>query len=278
VQVDKTGNYLVIKTGNSGPSVIETEILNLQTGHMDYLTDNAPDFSPGHSDNGTGNVIGYDNWNNVYTKRSLAAPHTFFTVFDFGNDWTLGNHVSMLSDNESWMLMSTFTSGTTPSSGVFVDEIFQFTTDGSKSVRRLAHTHSNYLNQNSNNQYWSEPRANISRDGKYAVFTSNWESTVRMDVFVLSISPQVTTGIVENETISFGIYPNPASGEFTIKVKDGMGAEGTIKIINTIGEIVFQKSIDNDLETLNPNLAAGMYFIELTTNKGTGRQKFLYVR
>ncbi len=277
VQVDKTGNYLVIKTGNSGPSVIETEILNLQTGHMDYLTDNAPDFSPGHSDNGTGFVIGNDNWNNDYNYRSLASPHTFYSVFDFHNDWSLGTHVSMLSDNEAWMLMSTFTAGTLPSTGIFVDEIFLFSTDGSKSVRRLAHTHSDYLNQNSNNAYWSMPRANISRDAKYVVFTSNWGSTIRMDVFVLKISPPVTIGIASIENSAFVIYPNPSSGDFTIKIKDEITAAVKIKIINLFGKIVFQLTLDNGQIALNPELATGMYFVELTTTKGTSRQKFLCV-
>ncbi len=273
VQVDKTGNYLVIKTGNSGPSVIETEILNFQTGTIDYLTDDTPDFSPGHSDNGSGFVIGSDNWNNSYTYRNLATPHISFSVLDFNNDWSLGNHVSMLSDNESWALMSTFVGSTIPSSGIFVDEIFQFTTDGSKSVRRLAHTHSDYLNQNSNNAYWSMPRANISRDGKYIVFTSNWGSTTRMDVFVLKISSQLSTGMTENETVPFEIYPNPTSGEFSIKMKDLKVTEGKIEIINMFGEIVFQKPLDDNQENLNLHLASGMYFVKLVSDRGTSIQK-----
>lgn len=187
VQVDKSGNYLGIKTGNSGPSAIEVEIINLNTKSIQYLTDNGPDFSPGHSDNGTGFVIGADNWNNRHLFRKLANPHTFYSVIDYNNDWSQDNHISMLCDDESWMLVSAYKAGTLPSGGIFQDEIFQVATDGSKSVRRLAHHHSDYVNQNPNNAYWSTPRANISRDGKYAVFTSNWGSTTRRDVFVLKI-------------------------------------------------------------------------------------------
>lgn len=273
VQLDKSGDYLVIKTGNSGPSVIEVEILNLLTGNSEYLTDNAPDFSPGHSDNGTGFVIGADNWNNTYTYRDLSSPHTSYSVLDFNNDWTLGNHVSMLNDDESWMLMSTFVASTLNSSGIFVDEIFQFSTDGNKSVRRLAHTHSDYLNQNPNNSYWSMPRANISRDGKYVVFTSNWGSTSRMDVFILKITPQLSTGIKEIVNFSFKIFPNPTAEKFTIDIKDLNEADGTVKIRNVLGEIVFQKQIDTKQETLDLNLPSGMYFVELSTNKGTIVQK-----
>lgn len=278
VQLDKAGDYLVIKTGNSGPSVIETEILNIQTGNSEYLTDNAPDFSPGHSDNGTGFVIGADNWNNTYTYRNLATPHTSFSVLDFNNDWTLGNHVSMLSDDESWMLMSTFVGNTTTSSGIFVDEIFQFASDGSKTVRRLAHTHSDYLNQNPNNSYWSMPRANISRDGKYAVFTSNWGSTTRMDVFILKIAPLLSVGIVEEENISFGVFPNPTTGVFTIRINKLNGGAGKIFIKNIVGEIVFQQVVDSDEKTLHLDLANGIYLVELSTNKGRIVQKLSCVK
>lgn len=155
VQVDKTGNYLVVKTGNSGPSVIEVQIVNLQNGNVQYLTDNGPDYSPGHSDNGTGFVIGADNWNNQHNFRALATPHTWYPVLQYGNDWSHSDHVSMLADNESWMLMSAYKANNLSSFGIFENEIFQVATDGSFSVRRLAHHQSDV--QNGNDPYWSSP-------------------------------------------------------------------------------------------------------------------------
>ena len=35
--------------------------------------------------------------------------------------------------------------------------------------------------------YWDTPRATISRDGRFAAFTSNWGSTTRRDVFVVKV-------------------------------------------------------------------------------------------
>src|SRR5436190_10381033 len=90
----------------------------------------------------------------------------------------------MLGDNESWCLISNFTNGTSPV-GPFRQEIFQASTDGSQSVRRLAHHHSVYRD------YWDTPRAEISRDGRFVAYTSNWGSTTRRDVFIIKV-PQGT--------------------------------------------------------------------------------------
>lgn len=284
VQLDKSGKYLVIKTGNAGgPSAIEVEVLNLNTKVKQSLTDGSPDFAPGHSDNGTGFVIGADNWNNMYTYRNLAAPHAHYPVIDFANDWTLGNHVSMLCDNESWMLMSTFVASTLPSSGIFKDEIFQFSTDGTKKVRRLAHTHSNYLNQSSADKYWSSPRANISRDGKYAVFTSNWGSTARRDVFVLKIPSPVTTDIPENQLSLFSISPNPSGDYMNLKFSCNQAGEKIkTSILNSVGQVFLEREFFLDqscgfnmsIETLPP----GIYFIAIQGDKGRVVQKFSCVR
>jgi hypothetical protein len=260
VQVDKTGNYLVIKTGNSGPGVIEVKILNLLTYQVENLTDNGPDFAPGHSDNGTGFIIGEDNWNNAYTFRTLANPHTFYNIVEYNNDWSQGNHASLLADDESWILFSSFIADTNfASNGIFVDEIYQVATDGSKSVRRLCHTHSDIVHQGSN-AYWSMPKANVSRNGKYAVFTSNWGSMTRRDVFVLQIPPANTTAIKENEKNSFLIYPNPSNGIFTIKSSTEPGA---INIYNALGEIMFQIKTKNKQEQIDlSKFPAGIYTVE----------------
>lgn len=180
VQIDKTGRYLLVKTGQSGPNAIEGQVLDLQTGSIENLTDGPPDFNPGHSDMGRGFVIGHDNWQNRTLRRNLATPHSYFVAFDWLGDWSQGYHISLLAENESWMLISSYGSGTTPD-GPFHEEIFLVETGGSKLVRRLAHHHSIFRT------YWDTPRANISRDGRFVAFTSNWGSLSRRDVFILKI-------------------------------------------------------------------------------------------
>jgi hypothetical protein len=180
VQVDKSGRYLTVKAKFS--RTVDVQVVDLQTGAVENLTDPGPDFSPGHSDNGRLIVVGHDNWNNQYTMRKLATPHQFQTVIGFGNDWSQANHVSMLADNEAWCVISNYTAGNGPV-GPFRNEIFQAATDGSQRIRRLAHHHSVYRD------YWDTPRADISRDGKFIAFTSNWGSTTRRDVFIIKVPP-----------------------------------------------------------------------------------------
>jgi hypothetical protein len=181
VQVDKSGEFLVIKTGNSGKGVIEVRVVDLGTGAIEDLTDDAPDFSPGHSDNGVRTVIGADNWTNRVTFRKLATPHQPSTVLDFGNDWTQDFHVSMLAKDESRVTLSLYQVGS-HTTGLFHNEIIQVATDGSQAVRRLAHHRSQH------GDYWDSPRANISQDGCFVAFTSRFQGTNRRDVYVLDLS------------------------------------------------------------------------------------------
>ncbi len=286
VQVDKTGAYLVIKTGNAGAGVIKVQILNLLTHAIDNLTDNGPDFAPGHSDNGSGFVIGEDNWNNRYTFRNLATPHVFFSIIDHNNDWSIGDHASMLADDESWILFSTFLADTFPSSGVFLDELYQVKTDGSQSVRRLCHTHSDFLHQtNSGNAYWSMPRANISRNGKFAVFTSNWGSITRRDAFVLQIPSMFTTGISEkeNNSNSFLLYPNPTHEKINLKFPQSInGKKTTVTILNLMYEELMTKELVVDssvpLELNVAPLSDGIYFVKVSNDIDCSIQKFTHIQ
>ncbi|HUV38108.1 MAG TPA: hypothetical protein VMY39_00765, partial [Planctomycetota bacterium] len=86
-------------------------------------------------------------------------------------------------DDEGWVLVSAYIGNKLKSNGLFRDEIMQAATDGSGRVRRLCHHHS------TNRHYWDTPRANISRDGRFVTFTSNWGGANRRDVFILKVPP-----------------------------------------------------------------------------------------
>src|SRR6185436_1940167 len=98
--------------------------------------------------------------------------------------WQIGMHISLLADDETWATVSTFDVAGSPQ-GKLRRELFQIATDGSRRIRRICHLHSVFYS------YEDSPRANISRDGKYAVFTSNWETDPanggRRDVFIAKI-------------------------------------------------------------------------------------------
>jgi Purple acid Phosphatase, N-terminal domain len=184
VEVDKSGQYLYVMTGDqSSASAINGQVVNLQTRQVVSLTDGTPDYAPAHKDCGQGIVIGSDHWNNTLNARSLANPHQVSTVLSWGNDWSQSNHVSLLDDGDSWLLVGMFVANSLPSTGLFKNELYLVATDGSQRVRRLAHHHSVW------HDYWDSPRADLSRDGQFAIFTSNWGSESRRDVFIVKIPP-----------------------------------------------------------------------------------------
>ena len=169
VQVDKSGRYLVVKTGQQGAGKIEARVVNLRTFTVEDLTDNGPDYAPGHSDCGKRTIIGADNWRNQITFRTLAHPHSNSTLISFEDDWTQDFHISMLANNEKWVTVSSYSPASGTPDGPFHDEIYQVATDGSLAVRRVAHHFSIY-----GGDYYASPRADISRDGHFVTFTSNW--------------------------------------------------------------------------------------------------------
>jgi hypothetical protein len=185
VQIDKTGRFLQNVLQAAGKGVVNVIEYDLKTGMQTDLVDSDPDYSPGHCDLGRGTVIGYDNYRNRLLKRELVIPKQFTTVHDFGNDWGQESHFSLRANDESWILVSY--GGNTPrqTHGRFHEEIFLLKTDGSGEVRRLCH-HQSYAK---NNDYWDFPRACLSRDGRFVVFTSRWGGG-RRDVFLLEIPQQ----------------------------------------------------------------------------------------
>lgn len=91
---------------------------------------------------------------------ATVSEPTFVRVLDWGN----GEHISCRGPNGVCVV----TAGTLADNGwnPFEGEVFIQRTDGS--VLRLAH------HRSSSCGYWVQPRATISRDGRYVVFASDW--------------------------------------------------------------------------------------------------------
>ncbi len=180
VQIDKTGNYLVVKTGESGTTVVEGRVVDLKTGIVTDLLDGAPDFNLGHSDNGEAIQIGEENWTPAILRRDLSNPHKAVSLLDETWATGAGGHYSLLSDAEDWALISNAETQAQPKVRM-EGELWLLATDGSQRVKRFAHPRSVYKS------YYDFPRANLSRDGNYAAFTSNWGGSARSDLFVVEI-------------------------------------------------------------------------------------------
>jgi hypothetical protein len=175
VQVDKSGNWLVEKFGDSSGD----NMWNLNTGTFTFLNDGSPGYSPDHSDNGTGFIVAFENWNNNILKRNFSDPTNYTVVYDPPSGIWQSGHISMLADDEAWSMQSRQYSGTT--AGAFKNELFLNSTDGTGRVIRFVHHRTD-----ASSEYWHNSFPSISRDGKFVVFTSNW-GTTRSDVFIARV-------------------------------------------------------------------------------------------
>ncbi|MEX2052360.1 MAG: hypothetical protein WD991_01520 [Candidatus Paceibacterota bacterium] len=179
VQLDKSGQYLTVKTTKQAEGDIRMKIVELSTSKVTSLTSGAPDFAVGHSDNGRGTILGYDNWNNTFVLTSLADASNKKVILNMKKDWQ-ASHVSLLGNDEGWALIS-FYAGILGPNPIYKDQIILAATDGSGRTKSLASHNTTYR------EYWDSPRASLSRDGKFALFTSNWGDPKRRDVYIIRI-------------------------------------------------------------------------------------------
>lgn len=86
-------------------------------------------------------------------------------------------------------------------------------------------------------------------------------------------------GLVDFDTFSVGIYPNPNDGQFYVKAGDV--AKGAVKttIIDTAGRTVYNEMLNHNGGSLqhayNVNLPSGVYIIVIETEKGVTNQKLI---
>lgn len=181
VRLDESGRYLVVITGAQGPGIVAAQVVDLETGETSDLIDDV-DEAFGHYAVGDGIVFGRSHYSNELNGRELADPYSVTTALSYGDDWSSADHHSLLANDDTWALVSNYSSGGFPQTSPWREEIWQVQTDGSGGVRRLAHHRSVYT------AYDDSPRANVSADGCLVTFTSNWGNPGgRTDVYVASL-------------------------------------------------------------------------------------------
>ena len=80
------------------------------------------------------------------------------------------------------------------------------------------------------------------------------------------------TGIGEQVTDGVSVYPNPTSGEVTIK------AEGMkwIRIVDMLGRKVYDREVESDEKTLNlSSFGSGIYLVNITTENGVVNRRIV---
>ncbi|HEX8285853.1 MAG TPA: hypothetical protein VF588_21025, partial [Pyrinomonadaceae bacterium] len=184
VRLDKSGRYLIAYLAHPDARGYDTYVHDLSKGTTTGLKPGAPDFTLSHGDVGTGFLLGWDNDENRFLRRELSDPRPFKLALAMGADW-LNQHVSLLARDERWALLSfySYKGAGGAGAGLFHDELVLLRTDGSGRFRRLLQHRSKAQD------YWETPRANLSYDGRFVAFSSNWGGSKRTDLFIARLDP-----------------------------------------------------------------------------------------
>jgi hypothetical protein len=121
---------------------------------------------------------------------STVSPPTYTHELDWGN----GEHISCQGPDGVCLV----TAGSDPSNGwtPFEAELFLAYTDGR--VLRLVH------HRSSSCGYWVQPRASLSRDGRYIVFASDWDR--QLDCADLGRGDPYLVDLLDSSTLTERVY------------------------------------------------------------------------
>jgi hypothetical protein len=194
--MDKSGQYVILEsTAADRPGSAPLYVWDTSSNRVTPLPQSA--LPGGHYATGYGMLVNQDcctstSWDAAqWQLRSLSNPTA---TQDLINPVVTPQEVNA-SDHSSWNnaqpgTLVPFISGFFRSSSdtsnwrPWDGEIVAVQTGGGTTVWRFAHHRSNV------SQFWDMPRPNVSQDGRWAIFTSNWEGAVgsgRDDVFMVSL-------------------------------------------------------------------------------------------
>jgi hypothetical protein len=182
VQIDTSGKYLVVS--HAGGEINRPEkrsfVIDLaECGSQPACPRHYPNQGdPGHSDVGNGMIAGWTDTifkdtlpQNSIRKWDLTKPALPDTLLLALRNYTQEAHYSLRARDQSWLLVSLVQDQCNASLKLcdpLGDELFLLKTDGSQQVKRFLHHQSVYQG------YDDAPKANLSPDGRFAAFVSNW--------------------------------------------------------------------------------------------------------
>ncbi|MEL6864574.1 MAG: LamG-like jellyroll fold domain-containing protein [Bacteroidota bacterium] len=79
------------------------------------------------------------------------------------------------------------------------------------------------------------------------------------------------------EQIAFSVFPNPSEGLFNVRLGETV-KELQIQVLNNLGQVVYSvnRSQPDDLQSIDlRQMAKGIYFIQISTERGKGMRKLL---
>lgn len=97
---------------------------------------------------------------------------------------------------------------------------------------------------------------------KFEFVASNYSNNFYLDNFVID----GVLGISDNELSGVSIFPNPSQQGGTIEISGLSASTADLAIRDIQGKLVYQKELSGNEATLNTDLKAGCYLVEITQN------------
>jgi len=122
---------------------------------------------------------------------------------------------------------------------------------------------------------WTEKTFDLSAYDGQLVYVAI--QCISQDAFVFMLDDIMITSVtsINENDLNAGIkvYPNPASNFVNITSETGIT---NIKIINYTGQVVYQQNVsDNNVKISTSDLPAGIYVLQMETQKGWASQKLV---
>jgi PKD repeat protein len=118
----------------------------------------------------------------------------------------------------------------------------------------------------------------ITKMGCYSVTASNLVNGCSSSSDTVCVIQTGINKLSVNSNNQLSIYPNPSSGQFTIKLQ-GNQNEYTVEAYNVIGEKIYQSVLSNSQNTINLNSQPpGMYLIYVKSDEGVAIGKVILTR
>ena len=178
-------------------------VLNLATNTWSLKT-SADSYWSGHSSLGNGRFVNGSGSRNGADSRGAvlrdpnnlmdSTQYSFIMQPDSIVGWYDGEHSSWFNSStnpNAPILFSRYNTGTPPGPMSWFGEIVLAATDGSNTVWRFAHNH------NVGGSFYGQAFAQISNDGRWALFSSDWDGTLGGSKGDFGLSTRLDTFIVE---------------------------------------------------------------------------------
>ena len=119
---------------------------------------------------------------------------------------------------------------------------------------------------------------NITNGEQFTVFPGFWVDSIQFDpdMWLIAQASSITIGIEGEDLLKANIYPNPAHDFMNVQF-DSEIENISANIFDLSGRIVFSSNLPNGMQCSIPvsAIASGTYILEMNSNKGFMRKKFI---